>query len=487
MTKFQLNAMKKRIESENPDKKSQPLLATELSAKMMNDISAGLLTKKKFPDLSEEEWSYMETKDPFKVLICSLLKRNETKSDPDMLLELEAFRKLADKIPAVITTNYDRFLEDHVFREFSVLLYPDDYYFGDSSGYGEILKIHGTVDKPETIVILAKDYMKLKNDSKLIMSRITTLLCQHPIVFLGYSLSDEEIHQLIYDIVTSLRQSDLDKIRGNLITVSVREENTKAIWKNKAVENDGRRIEVVELSLPNLRVLFNYLDKFTPTATPLEIKKYRDMIHEIVISADSKKRVFLMDANDLGMASRNDLAVIFGKSSTLGPLFKGIIGYEVTDAILDVLKGRKGRLESSQGAFLEWLKQKRISKGTKYIPLFYYFRKYKIDYKQLQPDIVEFIDNMKDSIEKHIAKMESKCSAVDSASDIDEFLNAQVKSFSKADALMYFLSKGIIDREECRKRLLDLYCEEFKQFRELTKIGTDIRRATTYLDMCNFS
>ena len=221
--RFQLNGIKKSLESEYPGVNIYPHLASKLSSMMMNQISLKQLTRDDFPDMSDDEWAMMEDCDPFKVLICSMLKTNCLTDDKAKLRELDTFRKLSDKVPAVITTNYDNFLETEVFTDFKTLLYPDNYYFSGSDGYGEILKIHGTIDVPNSIIITAEDYSRLNANSKIILSRLTYLMCYHPIIFIGYSLSDEEIHGLIYDLVSSLKQTDIDRIKNRLILVSVSE------------------------------------------------------------------------------------------------------------------------------------------------------------------------------------------------------------------------------------------------------------------------
>ena len=192
--RFQLNGIRKKIESENPDCDVNPALATILRRTMIDLISSGKLCRSDFSELTDEEWIRMETLDPFKVLVCNMVSKINITDDPDLVAELDMFKKLSRKIPAVITTNYDEFLEKEVFTDYSVLVFPDDYYFSDSDGYGDILKIHGTVERPDTVVITSEDYDNLKLNSKIVMSRITSLMCNNPIIFIGYSMSDDEIN-----------------------------------------------------------------------------------------------------------------------------------------------------------------------------------------------------------------------------------------------------------------------------------------------------
>ena len=454
--RFQLNGIKKSLESEHPDSNIYPYLASKLSSMMMDQIGSKQLVHDDFFDMSDDEWKMMEDCDPFKVLICSMLKTNHLTDDESRLRELESFRKLSDKVPAIITTNYDDFLETEVFTDFKTLVYPDDYYFSGSDGYGEILKIHGTIDVPDSIVITAEDYSKLNSNSKIILSRLTYLMCYHPIIFIGYSLSDEEIHGLIYDLVSSLKQTDIDRIKNRLILVSVTESLSRSFWNPKAIEFDGKRIEVMNLEVPTLEVLFNYLDRITPVATPQEIRRYKTMIRNIVLSTDpTSRKIVLINEDSLDEMRYN--AVMFGNADSINSMMKGITGYDISDVILDVLSNRRGLLDSSKTAFTQWVNQNRVCKKDKYVPLFHYYIKFNIEYRSLSDDVVRFTDNMIHNMQSKLDEMAEKCRHITISDDINPFLDSQVKSFSRPEALMYFQHVGLISREDCRERLERIY------------------------------
>ena len=300
ISKFQLNGMRSQIITDNPDIEVNPKLASRLSSIMYEAIGNGQLTRQNFPDLSDYEWEMMETTDPFKVLICHMVSKIKCVDNPEILKEMESLKRLSGKVPAIITTNYDEFLENSIFKDFNVLVYPDDYYFNSSSGYGEILKIHGTASRPNSIVVTDEDYDRLKKESKVITARLTSLMCQNPVIFLGYSMSDEEIHGIILDMISSLKQTDLEKIRGHLIRVGLRPKSRKSVWNPKTEIFKDKRVEITQLDVPNLDVLYNYLDKFMPVATPAEVRRYQEMIRDIVLSTDSNsKKVVLIDIDNI--------------------------------------------------------------------------------------------------------------------------------------------------------------------------------------------
>ena len=484
--RFQLNGIKKKIESDNPQTDVMPLLASKLSEIMINMISEKTLTHDDFPDMSAEDWNLMEKNNPFKVAICSILKNGMLTNDLKLVKEIESFKKVSSKIPAVITTNYDDFLEKNIFTDFEILVYPDDYYFSGSDGYNEILKIHGTIDKPDSIVITKDDYDKFFNESKVITSRLTYLMCNHPMIFVGYSLGDKEILDIIHNIMTSMKQQDINKVKGRLIKIKITESLKKSKWNNKIIDYDNKRIEVMELEIPTPEILFRYLDRFTPIASASEIKKYKNMIRDIVLSTDStSKRITVINEGSLGTMGPNDFAVVFGNTESIKSIMRGITGYEIEDVLLDVLNSRRGLLDTSKVAFLEWIQQTRISSGNKYIPIFHYYSKFDIDYREMNENIRIFTERMISGISQILDGMGDECKDILNEEEIDVFLESKVKSFSRCKALMFFQSKGVIDRETCRRKLLKGYNDgEF--INDKGRMKSELRCAITYLDMQDY-
>lgn len=98
----------------------------------------------------------------------------------------------------IITTNYDPLLEKSqsvnsllytvVARDSDLLAEANDRY---------IIKMHGDLDKPDTIVLKESDYIKYEQEHPLICTFIKSLLVNHTFVFLGYSLNDNNLNLII--------------------------------------------------------------------------------------------------------------------------------------------------------------------------------------------------------------------------------------------------------------------------------------------------
>lgn len=98
----------------------------------------------------------------------------------------------------IITTNYDPLLEKS--QSVNSLLYAvvtqdSDLLAEASDRY--IIKMHGDLEKTDTIVLKESDYIKYEQEHPLICTFIKSLLVNHTFVFLGYSLNDNNLNLII--------------------------------------------------------------------------------------------------------------------------------------------------------------------------------------------------------------------------------------------------------------------------------------------------
>src|SRR5699024_9945543 len=90
-----------------------------------------------------------------------------------------------------------------------------------SNPYGSIYKIHGCVNEPTKIIINEDDYKSFSKRYELIRAQLLSLFIHNPIIFLGYSVSDENIKSLLRTIFTYVEPNSdhAHKIRQNFLLV----------------------------------------------------------------------------------------------------------------------------------------------------------------------------------------------------------------------------------------------------------------------------
>lgn len=115
-----------------------------------------------------------------------------------------------------VTTNFDQLFElasrvgD---RDLSVLpAHPS------SSPAAWLLKLHGSVDNPARMVLTRSDYLNMPRNRGALMGLVQGLLLTRHMLYVGYSLSDEDFHELIHEVRAAL--SDSADRRATMITLA---------------------------------------------------------------------------------------------------------------------------------------------------------------------------------------------------------------------------------------------------------------------------
>lgn len=140
---------------------------------------------------------------PFKAEIAAFIQK-QTIINPTYQAEINKLAQISDKsITGIITTNYDSLLEDTM-QGFTKYIGQNELIFSALHGIAEIYKIHGSVENPETIVINENDYVKFEKKSAYLAAKLMTIFIEYPIIFIGYSIGDTNIRNILKSIVDCL-------------------------------------------------------------------------------------------------------------------------------------------------------------------------------------------------------------------------------------------------------------------------------------------
>lgn len=129
----------------------------------------------------------------------------EKKIDPDLSIEearneIELLRKIQPH--AVITTNYDTFLEtifnndSHEDEKYDVVV-GEQILRSPHKSVGEILKIHGCVSKPDSLILTSEDYEEFTSRKRYLSSKMLTYFAEHPLLIVGYSATDSNVRSIL--------------------------------------------------------------------------------------------------------------------------------------------------------------------------------------------------------------------------------------------------------------------------------------------------
>lgn len=296
-----LNELREQLHSENP-------LFSDERLKFMVNAKAASYIQKQFdsayyqnpslvPSLSSKE-AFLEQLSPFKV---SLAERFSNLSFiKNMEDELKLFAKVLSKAKMIITTNYDDMIEQLLTEQNkeAAVFVGSSGFFRETTGWGELYKIHGTNSDPASILITDEDYQKFASNSILLNAKLLTSLVDSPILFLGYSMTDENVRSLLQEYANNL-PTDVSK-NSDRITIVERKKGESAVLEN-IEHNPVLGINYTRVQTDNYAELFSKISEINQGVSPAYIRKYQQEFKQIieVKGREGKLDTFLTYANNI--------------------------------------------------------------------------------------------------------------------------------------------------------------------------------------------
>jgi hypothetical protein len=165
-------------------------LKEALGADIRKNYSDYDVTERTFEDVCDE-WSALNDKVGLVFRIAELIPKNATPL-PSHLVAVEAFR-------FIITTNWDLLFEEayrtampHYHRIVAESDVP-----GFNFDQHNLLKIHGSVDQPTSMVATTEDYEAYPDTHSGMLRCVADLVSNNTVLFVGYGIRDEHVRRLL--------------------------------------------------------------------------------------------------------------------------------------------------------------------------------------------------------------------------------------------------------------------------------------------------
>lgn len=415
---------------------------------------------------------------PYKMYLAHFFKKRTLHQSPALADELNAFRLLKNKISAVITTNYDLFLEQEIFpNDYQVFCHQNELFSSDSYNIAEIYKIHGSALDAESIMITKKDYDNFNVSRKLFIAKMLTLFAESPIIFLGYSFTDKNIQDIILDFLSCLTPKELENIENHFVFISYKKGEMQLKEVKRVITTlNGSQIPITEIETDNYLLVYETLNKITPGISPSRIRETKMLVKTIVEQNTANEEINSViididDLNDIDLKNK-PLAIAIGKKETLfGKLGYGILG---TNCILEDILFNNKNLDCNamcQDRF-------RSIAINRLMPVFKYVRGASCGIDPNSKLGIYIASH--DSYDKIVSKnLERRLQKLDSFKNLNDLHNAleTIPEFDKKSALLLrnirnFRIEDI--KEECKK-LFQIY--------NYDKYSTHFLRCIMYIDL----
>lgn len=297
------------------------------------------------------------------------LKKITLKGIPEKFTEeIELLKGI--NLDGIITTNWDD-LTEILFPKFRAYVGQDELIFAPTFNVGEIYKIHGSVHNPESLILTIDDYTKYNEKNAYLAAKLTTIFIEHPIIFLGYSISDTNVQQILSSIVKCLNSDNIQKLQNNLVFVEWSSEDKDVFWVEKydILMGNEALLPVTRIITNNYKEVYKCLQVFKREIPAHILRIYKESFYQIVYSENPEKQLCVIDEKKIDKTKDVQFVCGFGAidkyKSAIGytglksnNIFRDIIfddgNYDAEKIIVNTLPG--------------------LRKATKFIPCYKYLR-----------------------------------------------------------------------------------------------------------------
>ncbi|OAI40076.1 hypothetical protein AYO39_00250 [Actinobacteria bacterium SCGC AG-212-D09] len=189
----------------------------------------------------------------------------------------------------VTTTNYDRLFEaaaEDAGSPVSVLPYERV-----KPGGRWLLKLHGTTEHPEDIVITREDYLDYPLRRGALRGLVQGLLITKHMLFIGFSLQDENFIGIAHDVRVATHGSSRARRRFGTVLTLFPDEVRRRLWHRDlstiAIDSKPEGDQTDESRRRAARRLAIFLDRVAFRATPATLYLL-DRTYEGVLGPDEK-------------------------------------------------------------------------------------------------------------------------------------------------------------------------------------------------------
>ena len=335
-------------------------MAKELNPKWWNDD--------KYADSRDQYKNIATSKDSaLKIEIAkfiSMASMSAPAPSADLAAEIELFKKIV--VDGIVTTNWDDFLES-MFPDDKVYIGQEALLFSQIQGIKEIYKIHGSAEEPSSLILTELDYEQYRNANPYLASKLLTFFVENPIVFLGYSLTDPNIQDILHSVLACLSQPNVEKLADRLIFVRWDKNSTEDRLERNILTIDGRSLPVLQATTSNLAGALEALGKIKRRLPTKILRSLKEQVYSLIHTLAPTDKLVVQDIDDDTDIEDIEFAIGVGIREKL--LDKGYTAIGRSDLMRDVLTNEGGllALQVVRGSLPELLKKSVYTPVFKYL------------------------------------------------------------------------------------------------------------------------
>lgn len=416
---------------------------------------------------------------PLKMHIRETFKSMPIIRNPILSEELKELKLLRNKVSAAITTNYDNFIETFILgSDYTVFNRQHELFSKNVYNISELYKIHGSINDVETIIITEEDYDKFDESQKLFIAKMLTLFTESPIIFLGYSFTDENIRKIVSDFISCLNNEQIKTIHEHFVFITYKEREMELEEISRIIVTaDGKEIPITEIRTDNFLGVYKTLNRLLPGMTPKIIRDTQRLVKKIVtesvISGDSSNVIIGIDEMPEDLHNSN-IAIAIGYKENITNQF----GYALvpdSNIFEDIIFDNHRDLDPTQMCLTRF---KSIT-YRRLLPVFKYVKRYNSDINDI-PKLSNYIEG-RNTVEKLIPKNVIKAYKTAPIITTPKAIDEEFSRLNDVDKLFRIVLKniGFFTIPELRQ----ICANYFYDYKDDLMKSTYFKRVVMYIDL----
>ena len=293
----------------------------------------------KYADIREKNKAKIISKSsPLKIVIAEYLRDVMTDLNlfEDHREEVELLRDLP--VDGVVTTNWDTFIE-HILPDFKTYIGQESLLSSSPQGIGEVYKIHGCVSKPHSLVLTREDYENYYDKNAYLAAKLITLFVEHPFIFIGYKLNDDNIIRIFSSIVRCLDETNLEKLQNNLIFLQRSKGEEDAI-SHTVIPLENCQLPITVVKTDDFSSVYKSIIDHKRKIPARILRYFKEQLYEIVKEDDPKGKIVVADIDQIDDYRDLEFVVGVGVGERLGD--EGYSPIHVNDIVEHFLFDNRG-------------------------------------------------------------------------------------------------------------------------------------------------
>ena len=483
---FENDAERKCRDSDlDPRSHRYPVLAT----KMQEYLDTRLKTQEiRIEDLlNGEELEKYHARSAEAIKIMAATECSRLKIDPDSPLseEIGYLHMMPDIVPCVITTNYDGIIEEGLFENrFKVYSRVSDYYLSGSQGIGEIFKIHGTCEDPSTLVLTEEDYEKFDKRASIVSAKILSVLCDYPMIIMGYSIEDGDVKKILNNLMSSLDDDKLRELEKNIIFIEYVPDVAGIEPSTWRVPFENHVMMLKSFRTCDFAPIFKEISSMEASVSPSTVRKIRQVVRTVQITEKSNnERYKAVGIDDITERDADKLVVVITDHENIKALES--LPAMSTDILMRYALGLAPcdkdprvivRYFASYGPLMH--------NENAYVPIFHFMNLIDDDAVLTVPGLKRYTEAKGEQLEKRLTKITlphgKNISNLDSPEDYKCLID-ESSSYARPLTVTYLLCHGKISEEQAIEQLAKICTSDPSAIEQ-----SNMKMAVTYVGYRKF-